>query len=166
MPLARAHTVLPVHLYGSLQALTFSLACNYSYRPHVVTITILLPLITIPSPPIAYTVTTERFTSVWLCRHNMKLRSLLEHEAGAPPPAWAAAGTTGLAESDSAVSGAPLWELALLSAHYHPHLSQAAAAVAHIPPQGKSQLCCSHRRYMKWSCMTCDCKFVKLRVLA
>lgn len=73
----------------------------------------------------------------------MKLRSLLEHEAGAPPPAWAAAGTTGLAESDSAVSGAPLWELSLLSAHYHPHLSQAAAAVAHIPPQGEPWLCCS-----------------------
>ncbi|KAL0026860.1 hypothetical protein WJX77_007364 [Trebouxia sp. C0004] len=71
-----------------------------------------------------------------LLRHNMKLRSLLEHEPGAPPPAWAAAATTGLTDSDSAVSGAPLWELSLLTSHYHPHLSQAAAAVAHIPPQG------------------------------
>ncbi|KAA6426215.1 MAG: hypothetical protein FRX49_04067, partial [Trebouxia sp. A1-2] len=71
-----------------------------------------------------------------LLRHNMKLRSLLEHEAGAPPPAWAAASATGLTDSDSAVSGAPLWELSLLTSHYHPHLSQAAAAVAHIPPQG------------------------------
>jgi hypothetical protein len=73
----------------------------------------------------------------------MKLRSLLEHEAGAPPPAWAAATTTGLTESDSALSGAPLWELSLLTSHYHPHLSQAAAAVAHIPPQGvcHCQLC-------------------------
>ena len=68
----------------------------------------------------------------------MKLRSLLEHEAGAPPPAWAAATTTALTDSDSALNGAPLWELSLLTSHYHPHLSQAAAAVAHIPPQGVS----------------------------
>jgi len=78
------------------------------------------------------------FSGRMCCRHNMKLRSLLEHEAGAPPPAWAAAATTGLNDSDSAVSGAPLWELSLLTSHYHPHLSQAAAAVAHIPPQGVS----------------------------
>lgn len=78
----------------------------------------------------------------------MKMRSLLEHEAGAPPPAWAAAATSGLSHcdsalSDSALSGAPLWELSLLTSHYHPHLSQAAAAVAHIPPQGvcPCQLC-------------------------
>ncbi len=78
------------------------------------------------------------YSGRYCCRHNMKLRSLLEHEAGAPPPAWAAAATTGLNDSDSAVSGAPLWELSLLTSHYHPHLSQAAAAVAHIPPQGVS----------------------------
>ena len=66
----------------------------------------------------------------------MKLRSLLEHEPGAPPPAWAAAGLTGLTEPETALAGAPLWELALLHKHYHPHLSQAAAAVALIPPQG------------------------------
>lgn len=69
-------------------------------------------------------------------RHNMKLRSLLEHEPGAPPPAWAAAGLTGLTEPETALAGAPLWELALLHKHYHSHLSQAAAAVALIPPQG------------------------------
>ena len=50
----------------------------------------------------------------------MKLRSLLEHEAGAPPPAWAAAGTSEFGESDSVLSRAPLWELALLHRHYHP----------------------------------------------
>ena len=71
------------------------------------------------------------------CRHNMKLRSLLEHEPGAPPPAWAAAGLTGLTEPETALTGAPLWELALLHKHYHSHLSQAAAAVALIPPQGR-----------------------------
>lgn len=77
----------------------------------------------------------------------MKLRSLLEHEAGAPPPAWAAAATSGLTHSDSAestLSGAPLWELSLLTSHYHPHLSQAAAAVAHIPPQGVCHCQLSH----------------------
>ena len=72
----------------------------------------------------------------------MKLRSLLEHEAGAPPPAWAAASASGMTNGDSAAAGtatgAPLWELALMRSHYHPHLSQAAAAVASIPPQGSS----------------------------
>ena len=67
----------------------------------------------------------------------MKLRSLLEHEPGAPPPAWAAAGLTGLTEPETTLTGAPLWELALLHKHYHSHLSQAAAAVALIPPQGR-----------------------------
>ena len=67
----------------------------------------------------------------------MKLRSLLEHEAGAPPPAWAAAGSSELGETDSSeLSRAPLWELALLHRHYHPDLAKAAATVAHIPPQG------------------------------
>ena len=65
----------------------------------------------------------------------MKLRSLLEHEAGAPPPAWAAAGTSEFGESDSVLSRAPLWELALLHRHYHPDLVKAADAVAHRPPQ-------------------------------
>ena len=73
-------------------------------------------------------------------RHNMKLRSLLEHEPGAAPPAWAAAGVTGLTEPEAALTGTPLWELALLQKHYHPHLSQAAAAVAVIPPQGKPRI--------------------------
>ena len=67
----------------------------------------------------------------------MKLRSLLEHEPGAAPPAWAASGLTGLTEPETALTGAPLWELALLHKHYHSHLSQAAAAVALIPPQGR-----------------------------
>ena len=76
----------------------------------------------------------------------MKLRTLLEHEAGAPPPAWAAASTSALTHSDSSAAGvapgAPLWELALLHSNYHPHLSQAAAAVANIAPQGAHwQLC-------------------------
>ena len=72
------------------------------------------------------------------CRHNMKLRTLLEHEAGAPPPVWAASAgpTGGLADGDAALTGAPLWELALLHRHYHPSLAKAAAAVAVIPPQG------------------------------
>ena len=66
----------------------------------------------------------------------MKLRCLLEHESGAPPPAWATAVLAGITETDTALTGAPLWELALLHKHYHTHLSQAAAAVAVIPPQG------------------------------
>ena len=74
----------------------------------------------------------------------MKLRTMLEHEAGAPPPVWAAsAGSTGgLSEADSALTGAPLWELALLHRHYHPTLAKAAIAVAAIPPQGTKYCCC------------------------
>lgn len=68
----------------------------------------------------------------------MKLRTLLEHEAGAPPPVWAASvgSTGGLADGDAALTGAPLWELALLHRHYHPSLAKAVAAVAVIPLQG------------------------------
>lgn len=74
----------------------------------------------------------------WGYRHNMKLRSLLEHEPGAPPPAWAAAGVTGLTESETVLTGTPLWELTLLQKHFHSHVSQATAAVALIPPQGRA----------------------------
>lgn len=67
----------------------------------------------------------------------MKLRTLLEHEAGAPPPAWAAAGgATGGSDTDPALAGAPLWELALLHRHYHPTIAQTSLAVADIPPEG------------------------------
>ena len=86
------------------------------------------------------------------CRHNMKLRTMLEHEAGAPPPVWAAsAGSAGgLSEADSALTGAPLWELALLHRHYHPTLAKAAIAVAAIPPQGTKCCCrCSLFRFVR-----------------
>ena len=39
--------------------------------------------------------------SLLCCRHNMKLRTMLEHEAGGPPPVWAAAAGCSGGLSDS-----------------------------------------------------------------
>ncbi|KAK9813219.1 hypothetical protein WJX72_010918 [[Myrmecia] bisecta] len=70
-----------------------------------------------------------------LLRRNQKLRSLLEHEAGAP--AWASAAVAALGLADEKVlAGAPVWELSLLTRHYHPHVAQAAASVVAMPIQG------------------------------
>ena len=65
---------------------------------------------------------------------------MLEHEAGTPQ-LWAApdAARTGPSAA-AALAGAPLWELALLRKHYHPHVAQSAAVVAAIPPEGACML--------------------------
>ena len=70
------------------------------------------------------------------CRRNMRLRGMLEHEAGTPQ-LWAAPDTARTGPSAAAaLAGAPLWEMALLRKHYHPHVAQSAAVVAAIPPEG------------------------------
>ena len=75
------------------------------------------------------------------CRRNMRLRGMLEHEAGTPQ-LWAApdAARTGPSAA-AALAGEPLWELALLRKHYHPHVAQSAAVVAAIPPEGACMHC-------------------------
>ena len=66
---------------------------------------------------------------------------MLEHEAGIPQ-LWAAPDAARSGPSAAAaLAGAPLWELALLRKHYHPHVAQSAAVVAAIPPEGACAQC-------------------------
>ena len=65
---------------------------------------------------------------------------MLEQEAGVA--SWGA-GLSGAAEEGTPgdpLTGAPLWELSLAAAHFHPHVAQAAASVAALPPDSESSL--------------------------
>ena len=62
---------------------------------------------------------------------------MLEQEAGVA--SWGT-GLTGWAEEGSqgdALTGAPLWELSLAAAHFHPHVAQAAASISALPPDSE-----------------------------
>ena len=66
---------------------------------------------------------------------------MLEHEAGTPQ-LWAAPDAARSGPSAAAaLAGAPLWELALLRKHYHPHVAHSAAVVAAIPQEGACAQC-------------------------
>ncbi|KAK9844945.1 hypothetical protein WJX74_008987 [Apatococcus lobatus] len=77
-----------------------------------------------------------------MLRSNGRLRGMLEQEAGVA--SWGA-GLSGAAEEGSqsdALTGAPLWELSLAVAHFHPHVAQAAASISTLPPDSAPTTIC------------------------
>ena len=63
-----------------------------------------------------------------MLRRSRRLQGMLQHEAGGP----STQGYRPEAEDPSEASAlaAPLWELSLLSQHYHPHVAAASAQLA------------------------------------
>ena len=64
---------------------------------------------------------------------------MLEQEAGVA--SWRAGLSSNPEDAGpgDALTGAPLWELSLAAAHFHPHIAQAAASITTLPPD--SELC-------------------------